>query len=57
MKKEVLMFKDGQWIKWDGSDIKSLLVKEQITLKQLKKYYPEQYKKLTPTLLKGEGKI
>jgi hypothetical protein len=34
--KTIKMFKDGQWIKWDGSDVKQLLVEETITMKDLK---------------------
>jgi len=40
-KKEVFMFKNGEWVKWDGGDVKNLLIKERLTLKQLKKRYPD----------------
>jgi len=44
--KKVLMFKNGQYIPWDGSDVSCLLTTEQITLRQLKKYFPKEYKKV-----------
>lgn len=45
--KEILMFKDGEWVKWDGSDVESLIIKETITLKQLKRFYPKAYANFT----------
>jgi hypothetical protein len=43
--KKIKMLKNGEWVKWDGSDVSQLLVEEKLTLKEVKKYYPEVYKK------------
>ena len=39
--KKIKMFKDGRWVKWDGSDVKRLIIEETITAKQAKKYLEE----------------
>ena len=43
--KKISMFKDGHYIPWDGSDVGHLVVEETITVAQLKKYYPKEYRK------------
>lgn len=40
------MFKNGQWVKWDGGDVKQLIVEEQITLKEAVEHYG--YKAVEP---------
>lgn len=39
--KEISMFVDGQWIPWDGRDVQLLMVKETMTLEEVKKHFPE----------------
>ncbi len=41
--KIIKMFKDGQWVRWDGSDVKQLIIEEMITLKEFKKLHPRVY--------------
>lgn len=38
------MFKNGEWVRWDGSDVQSLIVEEKITLNEFIKRYPDQYR-------------
>jgi len=42
--KEVKMFKNGKWVRWDGSDVKNLILEERITLEELKKHYPKRWR-------------
>ena len=42
--KTIKMFKDGRWVKWDGSDVKELIISEIITAKEFKQNYPKKYK-------------
>lgn len=44
--KKVLMFKNGEYIPWDGSDVSSLIIHETMTLSEFRKYYPEEANKL-----------
>lgn len=36
--KTIKMFKNGRWVKWDGSDVKQLVIEEEVTLEQAIKY-------------------
>ena len=38
------MFKNGRWVKWDGSDVKRLIVEETVTLAEAKKFYGFKHK-------------
>ena len=50
-KRKIQMWKNGEWVEWDGSDVvNQLLITEYITLKQFKKDFPEEYKKLLSKL-------
>lgn len=45
------MFKNGEWVKYDGSDVDRVIIEETITLEEYKKRFPEAYwltKKDTP---------
>ena len=35
------MFKNGEWIEWDGSDVYKLMISETMTKKEFKENYPE----------------
>ena len=35
------MFKDGEWVKWDGSDVSELIIRETMTKKEFEQNYPE----------------
>ena len=42
--KTIKMFKNGKWVKWDGSDCQQLMIEEQVTLKEAIKmgYKPKE---------------
>jgi len=40
-KKKVFMFKDGRWVKWNGKDVDSIIIEEEITLSELRKHFPQ----------------
>lgn len=40
------MLKDSEWVDWDGSDVRRLLITEEMTLAQIKKYWPNKYVEL-----------
>jgi hypothetical protein len=38
--KSIKMFKDGNWVEWNGTDdCEQLIVEEEITMEQYNKYY------------------
>ena len=39
------MFKDGEWIEWDGSDVSQLLIDEVLSIKEMRETDPDLYKK------------
>lgn len=39
--KKIYMFKNGEWVKWDGSDVQRLMIKETLTLAEVKKHFPD----------------
>ena len=46
MTKTIKMFKNGEWIEWDGSDVSQLLIDEVMSIKEMKETDPDLYKKL-----------
>jgi len=45
MTKTIQMFKDGEWIEWDGSDVSQLLIDEVMSIKEMREKDPDLYKK------------
>ncbi len=41
--KKIKMFKNGEWVEWDGSDVSELIIEETMTASQLKKHFPEKW--------------
>ena len=37
--KKIMMFEDGMWVKWDGSDVERLIVTETISKEDAVKYF------------------
>lgn len=50
--KKILMFKNGEWVDYDGSDVKQLIVQETMTLEEIKKHFPKEYEKLKKSITK-----
>jgi len=40
MTKTIQMFKDGEWIEWDGSDVYQLLINEVMSIKEMREKEP-----------------
>lgn len=47
--KIIKMFKDGWWVEWDGSDVDQVIIEEELTLKEFKKHFPEEFNSLSKT--------
>ena len=45
-RKKISMFKNGEWVKWDGSDVNQLMIEETRTMTELKKNFLEKYKSI-----------
>lgn len=43
--KKIFMFRNGEWVDWDKSDVDRLLITEQLTVSEVKKHYPDYYNK------------
>jgi len=43
---KVAMFKNGEWIKWDGRDVSQVMIEEILTLGEIKKQDKNLYNKL-----------
>lgn len=39
--KKIFMFKDGRYQKWDGSPVDHLIIKQTMTVSEIKKKYPD----------------
>lgn len=42
--------KNGELVAWDGSDVEKVIVLERWTVRDLKKHYPKEYKKIKQEL-------
>jgi len=40
------MFRNGEWVDWDKSDVVSLMLTQKLTVEEVKKHYPDYFKGL-----------